>query len=77
MEKTSAPWDDEQIRSLNTYQQSGVWHPFTCGTGHHEDGEVLLVASPSGWMCERDDCDYEQYWAWAWMADWSWRKIER
>jgi len=26
-----APWTEEHVRSLNGYQQSGSFHPFTCG----------------------------------------------
>ena len=34
MDKIEAPWSDEQVRSLNGFQRSGVMHPFTCPRSH-------------------------------------------
>lgn len=69
----------EQVISLNEYQQAGVFHPFTCGSGnrtdeHHLDGEGILVATEDGWRCPY--CDYTQNWAHDWMKDGSWRKLD-
>lgn len=73
-----APWTDEEVKSLNDYQASGYFHPFTCpnrGDDPHRDrdGEDTgqLVADKEGFICR--DCMYEQKWAWGWMADGSWR----
>lgn len=56
----------DEVQSLNEYQHSGAFHPFTCGSGHrcdpqHLDGEGLLVATVDGWICPF--CDYRQDWA--------------
>lgn len=75
MGKTEAPFVAEQVNSLNDYQRSGVFHPFTCGRdprSAHSDGEGILVARRDGWMCPDDD--YTQTWAHDFMADGSWRR---
>lgn len=58
-----APWTKEQVENLNFYQQSGVWHPFTCGNSCGSD----LVAAENGWMCPK--CAYTQDWAHPFMFD--------
>lgn len=67
------PWTPEQVESLNAYQHAGMMHPFTCGDDacRAVTGGAALLATPSGWVCTR--CTYRQFWAHAWMADWSWR----
>ena len=30
MEKVKAPYTDEQVKSLNEFQNNGIIHPFTC-----------------------------------------------
>lgn len=75
-----APWTDDQVRSLNAYQESGFMHPFICSEhvddNLHADYEVL-VASRDGWHCPVPGCAWHQVWAWAWMADWSWEEAIR
>lgn len=61
-----APWTQEQVDALNRFQESGQFHPFTCGSGNrcddkHLDGEGRLVATVDGWVCPY--CDYKQDWA--------------
>jgi hypothetical protein len=63
-----APWSIDQVASLNAYQASGHFHPFTCDRGAH-----VLVATPQGWICPQDD--YTQAWAHDFMLDWSWRDL--
>lgn len=63
MKKISAPFSEEQCRRLNEWQQSGQFHPFTCG---NPDCRAVLIADPSGWRCP--DCDYRQNWAHGFMA---------
>lgn len=53
-----APWTDEQVATLNYYQESGVFHPYTCGG---EKCRADLVATVNGWTCPQ--CDYTQDWA--------------
>jgi hypothetical protein len=67
-DQSIAPWTGAEVASLNDYQASAMMHPFTCGndSSHH-----LLQADAAGWACPC--CDYRQNWAFAWMADGSWR----
>ena len=72
-EVTRAPWSREQVKSLNDYQVSGAFHPFT----HlRDDGgnEEVLVASEDGWHCPEHP-DFEQDWAWPQMADGTWKSV--
>jgi len=58
-----APWTPLQVECLNRFQRAGFWHPFTCGKCSRD-----LVATPDGWRCPSNGCDYEQDWAHAFMA---------
>jgi hypothetical protein len=75
--KVKSPFTVEQVESLNEYQAAGVFHPFTCGRCRDADetfpmtDEHLLTATVDGWRCPT--CDYEQDWAWRWMADFEWK----
>lgn len=61
-----APYNNDQVGSLNAYQASGTFHEFTCANSHGP-----LVANNDGWHC--DKCNYAQRWSWAWMANWEWQ----
>ena len=63
-----APWSGEQVSALNTFQQRGNIHPFTCGAVHSSGRSPLLVATPDEWICPDPSCDYTQDWAHAFMA---------
>ena len=63
-----APWSGEQVSALNTFQQRGNIHPFTCGAVHSSGRSPLLVATSAGWICPDPSCDYTQDWAHAFMA---------
>lgn len=70
----------EEIQSLNDYQKSGMFHPFTCGSGnrtdeYHLDGEGLLVATEDGWKCSY--CKYTQNWAHDFMKDRRWEDVKK
>lgn len=65
-----APWTVEQVKSLNGFQKSGVWHEFTCGNNHAMDD--TLVATEAGWVCP--NCDYTQDWAHDFMANRAWEE---
>jgi hypothetical protein len=54
----NTPWDDNTIKVLNKYQQSGWVHPYTCGDENCRD---VLIATKDGWTCP--SCDYTQSWA--------------
>jgi hypothetical protein len=64
------PFTPEQVASLNEYQASGIWHPFTC----RNRGQLHpnLVADTNGWHCTK--CDFKQDWAHPFMVDGSWRQ---
>lgn len=81
MDAKVAPWSTDEVASLNEYQLSGAFHPFTCGPCRdtldvrEDDGswnDRLLVATTAGWVCPT--CDYTQDWAHTFMADGSWEK---
>lgn len=60
-----APFTKEQVESLNAFQASGIFHPFTCANEH--GGEKRLIATEAGWQCP--SCDYKQDWAHSFMAE--------
>ena len=71
-EQIEAPWTPDQVKSLNEYQQSGKFHPFTCSCGY---GSHALVAHKAGWtcpVCSKEGRAYTQNWCWDWMANWTW-----
>lgn len=54
-----APWTDEQVADLNYYQDSGVFHPYTCGNDEcRHKFRDNLIATNAGWICPH--CDYTQ-----------------
>jgi hypothetical protein len=56
MPDTMQVFIEDEVASLNSYQESRVFHPFTCdkcGAGFR--------ATTTGWVCP--DCDYQQNWA--------------
>lgn len=67
----------KEVDSLNAYQQSGAFHPFTCGGDRtdedHLDKEGRLVATEYGWHCPY--CDYKQDWAHLWMKNGAWENM--
>jgi hypothetical protein len=73
-----APFTPEQVRNLNVYQRSGMYHPFTCGNrSDHPEDEIYkgcLVATVHGWICPicwdgtKEDM---QNWAVPFMAIWA------
>lgn len=67
MEIREAPFTEEEVESLNGYQESGYGHPFTCGN----NSDHILVATREGWVCP--ECDYTQRWAHKFMTDNSWK----
>jgi hypothetical protein len=62
---TRAPWSEEQCKSLNAYQRSGL-HPYAA-----DDGRAL-VATPDGWAV---DGQIVQTWAHSFAADWGWKCV--
>lgn len=71
MAKVTAPFTEEQVKSLNGYQQCEKLHPFTCPQGHS------LIAVAAGWACPAClgvGTAFRQTWAWRFMADFSWKE---
>jgi rubredoxin len=78
IDRLEAPFSEEQVAALNTYQRSGRSHPFTCAGTRMDDAHAaykeqhgdpdwgLLVATPEGWLCPV--CGYRQTWAHDFMA---------
>lgn len=65
-----APWTEDEVQSLNDYQDARMMHPFTCGNNSND----VLEATADGWICLF--CEYIQDWAHLWMADGSWRALK-
>jgi hypothetical protein len=75
MEKVYAPWTQDQIDSLNKYQESRAFHPFTGRNDLAPDGEEdILIATTGGWNSQYDP-SYQQDWAWETMTNWEWKKL--
>jgi hypothetical protein len=63
------PFSDDQVKSINAFQESDKWHPFTCGKCG-----AILKASKHGIDCY--ECGkWFQPWCHSFMADWSWREL--
>jgi hypothetical protein len=58
---------EDQINSINLFQELKVFHPFTCGG---DDCRETLVADEDGLCCVR--CGYRQTFIHGFMSDWSW-----
>jgi len=51
-----APWTEEQVAYLRSWQSSEVVHPYTCSNSHLH-GEMVLTPTTDGWECPV--CDYK------------------
>ena len=67
--KKRAPWTEDEVASLNAYQESPHHHPFTSMAGG------TLFATKEGWVEQERSGKGKvvQDWAHEWMADWTWR----
>ncbi len=77
-ERVPAPWEDDQVASLNTFQAAGMATPYLCPDrfdgqhpelGAHHVG--TLLASRDGLTCAA--CGHVQAWAHCFTVNWSWR----
>lgn len=66
-QKRAAVFTDDQVESLNAYQDARVFHPFTCCG-------LPMRATTDGFTCS--DCLRVQDWAHGFMADWSWKRAD-
>ncbi len=65
-----APFTDEQIEALKTFQMADYMHPFTCENNHstpYVKFDNRLVPTREGWICPH--CAYTQDWAHDWMLE--------
>lgn len=46
---------EDEVKSLNEFQESGSMHPFTCEKCSND-----LIATIDGWKCKNKECDYVQ-----------------
>jgi hypothetical protein len=67
--KIESPFTDAQCISFNEFQDSGVFHPFTCG---YNSQHQLLKADNEYVYCL--DCEYTQDWAHDWMLNGKWQE---
>lgn len=67
-----APWSEDQVNSLNGWQNNDRVHPFT-GTRKPNGEETKLIATKNGWV-EFEGGPIVQKWAHHFMADWSWKE---
>jgi hypothetical protein len=72
MTKVDAPFTDDQVKSINGFQKSKHWHPFTCGKVHC-DG--ILTASRNGVFCRKCG-NWKQYWVHDFMANGEWKRLD-
>jgi hypothetical protein len=73
MSSVKAPFTDDQIQSINAYQMSGAFHPFTCGT---PGCRAVLMATRDGMIC--NTChQWHQDWVHTEMANWKWREFQQ
>lgn len=72
MARKDAPFTDEEVKSINDFQKSGVFHEFTC-VESHPGLDRTLVAFQHGLDCPH--CAYTQVWVHSWMADRSWANV--
>jgi len=65
--KLITPFTDDQVRSINTFQESGAFHPFTCP----KCGSTLKATTVgiNCYVCGK----WFQTWVHVFMADWSWQ----
>lgn len=63
--RVEAPWSQDQVNSLNEYQDAGCFHPFT-----HESKN--LIATTDGWVVAIGE-PVIQTWAHQFMTDWAWK----
>jgi hypothetical protein len=64
-----APFTDDEVASLNAYQNNDFMHPYTCVCGDH----VKLIATTDGWVCKK--CAYTQNWCHDFTANWDWIRL--
>jgi hypothetical protein len=80
--KLTAPFTRDEVWSLNAYQDAQIFHPYTCPNCDilRWGSNMRLVATALGWVCRNtreNGCQYVQYWAHDWTADWRWKQDQK
>jgi len=79
-EQIEAPWESDQVKSLNDWQIHGDMPAFTCikrddGEHRHIGRDTgMLIATKNGWICPF--CDYSQNWAHEFMTTFERKKTK-
>lgn len=85
-EMVCAPFSDSQVKSINGFQKSEEWHPFTCSGKKEETGtstpnqnscREVLIATNDCLVCPNSLCNYTQKWVHSFMSDWSWHILDK
>lgn len=67
VEEIRTPFSTGQVWSLNAFQDSGRFYPFTCA-----DCGTPMTATVLGFVC-RAKCGYYQTKTWSYAANWQWK----
>jgi hypothetical protein len=67
--KVNAPFTDQQVMALKSFQTADYIRPLSCERDHG-DNDSRLIAKRDGWHCSH--CDYRQGWAHLFMFS-TWR----
>lgn len=70
MNRYEAPWTQDEVHSIDEYQQDEDLHPLTCPDCA---GNQALSAYLDGLKCK--SCNYTQNWVYPWMADYNWHHL--
>ena len=67
-----APFNDEQVKNINLFQNAGRFHPFTCDCSEidgdeHKGQRAVLVATKDGLVCPHGN--YKQNYVYSFMTE--------
>jgi hypothetical protein len=68
----TAPFTDAECAAFNAYQNTHMFHPYTCG---NDSTHRLLVCTTDGMTCP--DCGYHQTWMHRFTAEFDEGSIPR
>lgn len=72
MNKIFAPFDEQQIASIDGFQACPEFHPYTCCNHQSMRSRTNMLAYRAGLVCP--NCGRLQKWAWDFSADGSWKE---
>jgi hypothetical protein len=73
MTGATAGWTNAEAASVQEYQESGAFHPYTCGGGGGPCSGVNMRADTAGLHCPI--CGRLQTWAHDFIVDGTWRAM--